>query len=115
MLQSAHIFLMSLYFALPPVVLIALFAVAHRRGIPAAQVWPKVTVAIATSLLLGIAASMVQTSAVSFLRSTGLTGIWTTSVSDGCALTPSSMTSSLMTPAVGWRMEMGPVMDCFTK
>jgi hypothetical protein len=25
------------------------------------------------------------------------------------------MTSSLMIPAVGWRIEMGPVMDCFTK
>ena len=59
MLQSVHIFLMSLYFVLPPIVLIALFAVARRRGIPAAQVWPKVTVAIAASLLLGIAASMI--------------------------------------------------------
>jgi fermentation-respiration switch protein FrsA (DUF1100 family) len=59
MLQSAHIFLMSLYFVLPPIMLIALFAVARRRGIPAAQVWPKVTVAVATSLLLGIAASMI--------------------------------------------------------
>ncbi|MGD0768519.1 MAG: alpha/beta hydrolase [Tepidisphaeraceae bacterium] len=59
MLQSAHIFLMSLYIVLPPIVLIASFAAARRRGIPAAHIWPKLTVAVATSLLLGIAASMI--------------------------------------------------------
>ena len=48
---------------------------------------------------------------VSFFRSTGLDGTWTARVSEGCALTRSSMTSSLMIPTPEWRMVMGPVID----
>lgn len=59
MLESAHIFVMAAYFLLPPIMLLALFGSAWRRGIPAARVWPGATVAIAGSLMLGIAASII--------------------------------------------------------
>ncbi len=59
MLQFAHILLMTAYFLLPPLMLLALFASAWHKGIPAARVWPSATVAIAGSLMLGIAASIV--------------------------------------------------------
>jgi fermentation-respiration switch protein FrsA (DUF1100 family) len=59
MLEFAHILLMTAYFLLPPVMLVALFAAAWRKGIPTARVWPGATVAIAGSLMLGIAASIV--------------------------------------------------------
>jgi pimeloyl-ACP methyl ester carboxylesterase len=59
MLQFSHILLMTAYFLLPPVMLLWMFASAGRRGVPAARVWPSATVAIAGSMMLGIAASII--------------------------------------------------------
>jgi fermentation-respiration switch protein FrsA (DUF1100 family) len=59
MLQAAHIFLAGLYVALPPLAFLAMFRVARRRGMPPSRLLPSITVAIASSLLLGIAASII--------------------------------------------------------
>jgi fermentation-respiration switch protein FrsA (DUF1100 family) len=59
MLQSAHNLLTWLYIALPPLSLLAMLNVTRRRGMPISRVLPNMTVAIASSLLLGIAASII--------------------------------------------------------
>ena len=59
MLQIAHILLMSLYIVLPPLMLIGIFALPRRRSIESIGLLPNATVAIATSLLLGISASVI--------------------------------------------------------
>jgi uncharacterized protein len=59
MLQIAHILLMSLYIVLPPLMLIGIFTLPRRRSIQSIGLLPNATVAIATSLLLGISASVI--------------------------------------------------------
>ena len=59
MLQIAHICLAWLYIILPPLAFLAIFSLGRRRGIAPSRLLPNVTVAIASSLLLGIAASII--------------------------------------------------------
>src|ERR1700744_2287570 len=59
MLLTAHTFLTWLYIALPPLSFLAMFQIAHRRHMPLSRLLPNVTVAVASSLLLGIAASII--------------------------------------------------------
>jgi uncharacterized protein len=58
MLQFAHILVMSLYVALPPLMLIGIFTAPRRRP-RSVGLLPNATVAIATSLFLGISASVI--------------------------------------------------------
>ncbi|HEX4053031.1 MAG TPA: alpha/beta fold hydrolase [Tepidisphaeraceae bacterium] len=59
MLSLAHILLIWLYILLPPAALIVMFAGARRSAADAARIGPTTTVAIASALLLGFAASIV--------------------------------------------------------
>lgn len=59
MLHDAHIVLMTLYVVLPPVMLIAIFLMPRPSPEQPGRFAPSATVAIASSLLLGVSASII--------------------------------------------------------